>query len=102
MKRVIQVLLLSALTPALAVGQVAGQWRDSAHIWRSLCRYCHETTIAPPLLGVALPASLTVATVRGGHDAMPAFTGTQISDAELRDLAAWMVRQTQAGTAPGP
>lgn len=102
MRRVTRLVLLGILLPALARAQVAGQWRDSAHVWHSLCRYCHETTIGPPLLGVAVPATLTIAIVRSGHDAMPAFTGTQISDRELRELADWIVRQPTAVTATRP
>jgi mono/diheme cytochrome c family protein len=88
--------------PAAACGQSAGQWRDSAHIWRSLCRYCHATTIAPPLLGLPLPTQLTITTVRGGRNAMPAFTSTQINDAELRDLAIWIAAQPVNNPGPRP
>jgi len=93
---------LLALLPVAAFGQAAGQWRDSAHIWRSLCRYCHETSIAPALFGLALPDTVTITTVRTGHNGMPAFTSTQVNDAELRALAQWMAAQPAPASGPQP
>lgn len=87
---------VAALLPTLAAAQSAGQWRDAAHSWGSLCRYCHEAPIGPALFGRNLPQTYISLTVRMGHNAMPAFSFTQIGDGELATLARWISQQPAA------
>lgn len=84
---------LLLLAPATAAAQAAGQWQGPAQIFDVTCRYCHEAGIAPPLIGARPAPALVAAAVRRGPGGMPAFTPTQISDAELRRLADWLQRQ---------
>ena len=93
--------VLSALGAAGAAhAQAAGQWRDSRQVWDVTCGYCHGASLAPPLLGARPDPALTRFAVRHGPGAMPSFTPTQISDAELKALADWL--QTQPAPKPAP
>jgi mono/diheme cytochrome c family protein len=92
-QRVVLALALAATLPSAAWAQSAGQWKDSVHVWNSLCRYCHETPIGPALFGRSLPEEVVTYFVRAGRNAMPAFMPTQLNDADLRALARWINRQ---------
>ena len=78
---------------APAQAQTAGQWRDSAQLWRATCALCHGVGVGPELLGRPwTPAVLTV-WLRHGPGAMPTFAAAQISDAEIAALAHWVSQQ---------
>ena len=81
---------LALLAPAHATAQSAGEWRGPEHLWGALCGYCHGSGVSLQLLGAKLPAATIVEFTRKGLKAMPPFAPTQISDAELAALAAWI------------
>jgi mono/diheme cytochrome c family protein len=64
--------------------------RAPEKIYASTCGYCHGQHVAPVIRGRALPPEAVVQFVRSGPAAMPAFRQTEISDAELKALAAWI------------
>ncbi len=92
-QRVVLALALAATLPSAVMAQSAGQWKDSAQVWNSLCRYCHETPVGPARLGRALPEAAVIYLVRAGRNAMPAFMPTQLNDTEVRELARWINSQ---------
>lgn len=65
------------------------------------CAYCHGANVGPVLLGRGLDPAAIAAMVRNGMGAMPAFRPTEISDAELADLAAWVSKSAPAQTDHG-
>ncbi|MDX9874822.1 MAG: cytochrome c [Spongiibacteraceae bacterium] len=89
-------LLIAAFCALPAAAQVAGQWRDSAHIWRAVCGHCHGAGVARPLFGTPLPPQAIIAITRNGLNGMPAFVTAQLSDHELERLAQWL-REQPAG-----
>jgi cytochrome c5 len=81
------------LAPLVARAQSAGEWRSSEQLWRATCAYCHNDHLAAELRGTSISAQAIAGAVRAGPNAMPSFTGTQISDGELHALADWLTRQ---------
>ena len=73
-----------------ASAQAAGEWKDSAQIWRASCHYCHDEGIGPQLLGLHLPPELIRRTVRDGLNAMPPFFPSELDPRELEALANWV------------
>ena len=94
MKRRRLAAFLLGVLPGLGLAQSAGQWRDATQAWNSLCRYCHEAPIGPVLFGSNLPQAYISLAVRSGHNAMPAFAVTQLSDKELAALSHWITQQS--------
>ena len=90
---VILAVIGAAAVGGAAMAQAAGQWKSSAQTFDVTCAYCHQSGVAPPLLGAHPDAKLVAFAVRHGPGGMPAFTPTQISDAELKALAEWLSRQ---------
>lgn len=64
--------------------------RAPAKVYAAVCGYCHGANVGPIILGRALPTELITTLVRNGKNAMPAFRPTEISDAELAAVAAWV------------
>jgi mono/diheme cytochrome c family protein len=89
-------LALAITGTALAVapiGQKLGEplpRRTAEQVYASTCAYCHGANIGPVIRGRALPAAMVEMTVRQGRNAMPAFRPSEISPAELNDLAQWI------------
>lgn len=75
-------------TQAQATYEVAP--RDPQFLYDRTCGYCHGHNVGPIILGRQLPAAVTAAIVRSGNGAMPAFKPTEITDAELAVLSAWI------------
>lgn len=59
-------------------------------VYSSTCGYCHGRNVGPVILGRSLPVPAIEAVVRNGLNAMPAFRPSEISDAELAAVAAWV------------
>jgi len=78
---------LALFGPAIAFAQAAGQWKDGVQIYERVCSYCHESPVAPQILGRNIPELYVMNVVRGGLRAMPAFRPTDFSEAELAALA---------------
>jgi mono/diheme cytochrome c family protein len=85
--------------PQLVSAQSAGEWRDASHLYSSSCTYCHDTGVGPNLRGVGWPKEYVAVRVRMGYQAMPAFKPSEISEAEIAALAAWLADQPLP---PGP
>lgn len=81
----------------LASAQSSNQMapRVPEYLYARTCGYCHGHNVGPLIRGRRLPAAVVVAIVRSGNGAMPAFRPTEITDAELAALAAW-IEQSQA------
>ena len=79
--------------PHTAAAQSAGEWRDAAHLYSSSCTYCHDTGVAPNLRGAGWPKEYVAVRVRMGYQAMPAFKPSEVSEAEIAALAAWLAAQ---------
>lgn len=82
-----------ALTASIARGQSAGQWEAPARIYDKVCAYCHETAVAPALLGRNLEPGYVRLVVSRGLGAMPAFRPTDFSDGELDALGRFVQAQ---------
>ena len=78
------------LCPVAASTAPAPPPRPPAVIYAKVCGYCHGAHVAPVIRGRALPADYIALMVRTGPRAMPAFHPTEIGDAELKSLAAWV------------
>jgi mono/diheme cytochrome c family protein len=66
------------------------QPRAPEYLYARTCGYCHGHNVAPIIRGRNLPAPVMAAMVRSGQGAMPAFKPTEITNAELQALAAWL------------
>ncbi|MBU6444389.1 MAG: c-type cytochrome [Alphaproteobacteria bacterium] len=73
-----------------AVAQAAGEWKDSAEIWKASCHYCHDEGVGPQILGLHLAPELIRQTVRNGLNAMPPFFPSELDARELAALAHWV------------
>jgi mono/diheme cytochrome c family protein len=73
--------------PGSARAQSAGQWQNPDHLYSKICANCHDTGVAPTIVGRDFKADHYVTTVRHGSKAMPAFRITEIDDAALLALA---------------
>ena len=89
-------LILGALVCLPAAGQSAGQWRSAENIYGKVCARCHETHVAPRLLGRDLQPEYVRYVVLHGLRAMPAFRPTDFSEDELAALG----RLVQQHSAP--
>jgi len=90
--------ITAGMSLGVAVATTAGapqaRWRGPEHIWRSSCGYCHGGAAgAPELRGAGLPPEMILQFARKGAPGMPPLHRSDISDAELRQLAAWITAQ---------
>ena len=65
-------------------------WKDGAEVYAKVCGYCHDTGVAPALLGRGLPPPLVMVFARNGNRAMPAFRAAEIDDAALAKVAEYI------------
>lgn len=94
-KALLGVGLLVAAGIAAFVGMPASQVeatpiRPPEQVYASTCGYCHGQNVGPIILGRKLPADAVKLMVRSGLNSMPAFRPTEISPAELDQLARWI------------
>lgn len=77
---------------ALAWGQPATAQTVNAgqQFYQKVCAKCHEAGIGPVLTGRGLPEATYINIARNGNRAMPAFRVTDIDDATLQQLAAYL------------
>ncbi|THF60357.1 c-type cytochrome [Pseudothauera rhizosphaerae] len=59
-------------------------------IYARVCGYCHGANVGPLILGRELHVDFIRTMVRLGIGSMPAFRQSEISDAELGELAQWI------------
>jgi mono/diheme cytochrome c family protein len=74
--------------------QVAGRWKSPDEVYTKICSHCHETSVGPALMGRKLASAVTIAAVRNGPGAMPAFRPTDVDDAML-DRVAEMIENSK-------
>lgn len=93
-----------ALAGATKPGAATAPVRGGAAIYNDKCIYCHDTRgwatrvlarRAPPgearlVDRIYLPADYTKQVVRRGVGSMPGFTPTDLSDAEIGEVAKWL------------
>ncbi|SFB27712.1 Cytochrome c, mono-and diheme variants [Collimonas sp. OK607] len=93
---------LGIAMPLANAAENAGQIRGGEKTYKQICAQCHEANIGPRITGrgLALPAIRYF--VRNGHNAMPAWRPTEISDAELIELADWLQATPPATTGGQP
>lgn len=103
------VILLGAIVTAAASAAPAKPPRDGEAIYRDKCLYCHDargwgtralSRRTPPGEAMltsrkVLPAALTKFVVRRGMGSMPGFTPTDLSNAEIDRVAAWLDKSGQ-------
>ncbi len=95
-------MLAAGLAMLTASASSLAQARTPEKVYASACIYCHGhqvapgVLVAPVLLGRRLAPALVTNYVRHGPGRMPAFPPTEVSDAELTQLAQWI----QASPAP--
>ncbi|MBA1200396.1 cytochrome c [Pseudomonas capeferrum] len=90
-------LLLPCLLTLAVIALPAQAQRSAEEVWSDTCTYCHTTGIGPELRGRQLPPAMIQAFARYGVRQMPAFSESEISDAELATLANWISQHpTQA------
>ena len=91
------------LASLLAVGVVAGSawsapqqaeqgfaWKDGAEVYKKVCALCHDTGVAPVVLGRGHDPLFIQLIVRNGSHAMPAFRASEIDDHSLEQLAEYV------------
>ncbi len=81
--------ILSSFSVTL-FADAADKWRDETHIYASICHYCHDTGVAPVLMGRQLPVEYIEHRARNGYNAMPAFKPSEMSVTDLKALAQWI------------
>ena len=81
-----------ASVDSIAMAETAAHsaWKDGAEVYAKVCGYCHDTGVAPVLLGRGLPPPLTTVFARNGIRAMPAFRAAEIDDAALAKVAEYI------------
>jgi cytochrome c5 len=108
--RLLRVLLAAGLTACLPqrrdaplVGELGGLSPSEARgqtVYMANCQQCHPggaVGLGPALNDKPLPHFASHAQVRAGLGAMPAFGPNEISDADLRALADYVVRLRRQG-----
>ena len=65
-------------------------WQDGAHVYANVCAHCHDTGVAPAILGRQYPAVIAAFLVRNGNRAMPAFRAAEIDETALEQVAEYV------------
>ncbi len=64
--------------------------RSPQEVWDETCHACHDTGVAPEILGKHPSPDQVKSMVRYGGMQMPPLTTEQVSDEELEALATWV------------
>ena len=64
--------------------------KKGEQFYGKVCGRCHETGIGPVLKGRGMPDGFFIAFARNGMNAMPAFRVTDVDDATLAAVAAYL------------
>ncbi|MGQ9425563.1 c-type cytochrome [Gilvimarinus sp. F26214L] len=75
---------------ASAAESDTARFSEGREAYEKVCRYCHETAVAPALLGRELEPSVVEFFVRNGNRAMPAFRAAEINDQVLSELTEYI------------
>lgn len=83
----------------LLAGHASSAWAqdtlkisEGQRFYQKVCAKCHEAGTGPVILGRGLPEIAITTIARHGNNAMPAFRLSDIDDATLQDLAAYVSR----------
>lgn len=79
-----------AATPPQSASTLSPEPRAPEAIYARTCGYCHGHNVGPVIRDRNLPPEAIAYMVRRGQGAMPAFRPTEITDTELKALAAWI------------
>ena len=69
---------------------------DAAASYNEICAYCHDTNVGPDLRLTQYDAETLKAFVRNGAGAMPAFPESEVSDAEIEEIASYLASVSEA------
>ena len=83
-------LLTPIQIPSSGFAQSANDWESGEQIYDLVCQYCHQNEVGPVLTGRQLPEPYIEVITRNGFRAMPAFRQTELSDADLAKVAAYV------------
>ena len=81
---------LACQTPGALAQQPGPQIGKGQQFYQKVCAKCHEAGIGPVITGRGLPEIAITTIARNGNNAMPAFRLSDIDDATLQDLAAYV------------
>lgn len=81
---------LAMLALTLADQATAQTVNAGQQFYQKVCAKCHEAGIGPVITGRGLPEITYINIARNGNRAMPAFRVTDIDDATLQQLAAYL------------
>lgn len=81
---------LAMLALTLADQATAQTVNAGQQFYQKVCAKCHEAGIGPVITGRGLPEITYINIARNGNRAMPAFRVTDIDEATLQQLAAYL------------
>lgn len=81
---------LAMLALTLADQATAQTVNAGQQFYQKVCAKCHEAGIGPVITGRGLPEITYINIARNGNRSMPAFRVTDIDDATLQQLAAYL------------
>jgi len=73
-----------------AWAESAGQWQSGKQIYEQVCSHCHETLVAPKILGRKMAQDYVAFVVQRGLRAMPAFRPTDFNDQDMAKLTSFI------------
>ena len=79
--------LVLAVLPVLGIASAA---RTPEQVYDGVCKACHDSGVAPVILGKHLEVKYIKDTVRNGGLQMPPVSAGAVSDEELDALAQWV------------
>lgn len=88
-----QLLIAAAFTSLFSVSawaESAGQWQSGKQIYEQVCSHCHETLVAPKILGRKMAQDYVAFVVQRGLRAMPAFRPTDFNAQDMAKLTAFI------------
>jgi mono/diheme cytochrome c family protein len=68
----------------------AGQWQSGKQIYEQVCSHCHESLVAPKILGRKMAQDYVAFVVQRGQRAMPAFRPTDFNAQDMAKLTAFI------------
>jgi 4-cresol dehydrogenase (hydroxylating) cytochrome subunit len=88
-----QLLIAAAFTTLCSISawaESAGQWQSGEQIYVQVCSHCHETLVAPKILGRNMKQDYVAFVVQHGLRAMPAFRPTDFNDRDMAKLTSFV------------
>ena len=76
---------------SISEAQSANEWESGQRIYSKVCVYCHQQGPGPTITGKNFPADYIKTIARNGHNAMPAFKPSELSERDLDLLAEYLL-----------